>query len=145
MKPNKVRAIAICVFRDSDRIFVAEGHDPVKNQAFYRPLGGTIEFGERGYETVVRELLEEIGAEIKNVRYLGTVENVFTYNGKEGHEIVLVYDGDFADRAMYDQTKAVTAYDDGEVNFQAIWKRLDEFGEGAPLYPDGLMELLAEE
>jgi hypothetical protein len=42
---NKIRPIAICVFRHKDRILVAEGYDPVKKQTFYRPLGGVIEFG----------------------------------------------------------------------------------------------------
>ena len=143
MKPNKVRPIAICVLRDGDRIFVAEGHDPVKGETFYRPLGGRIEFGEHGHDTVARELMEEIGAQVRNVRYLGTVENIFTYNGQVGHEIVLVYDAEFADREMYDKV-SVTAYDDGEVNFQAVWKRLDEFGDNAPLYQDGLTDMLAD-
>ena len=36
----------------------------MKGQIFYRPLGGVIEFGERGAETVARELKEEIGADV---------------------------------------------------------------------------------
>ena len=48
MKPNRVRTIAICVFKKGGRIFVAEGYDPAKQETFYRPLGGRIEFGERG-------------------------------------------------------------------------------------------------
>ncbi|MBU4225503.1 MAG: NUDIX domain-containing protein [Chloroflexi bacterium] len=63
MHSEKIRPIAICVCCHKDKILVAEGHDSKKNQTFYRPLGGTIEFGERGEETVRREFVEEIGTE----------------------------------------------------------------------------------
>lgn len=49
----------------------------MKNVAGYRPPGGTIEFGERGAATVVRELREELGADVVEPRYLGTLENIF--------------------------------------------------------------------
>ena len=61
---NKIRPLAICIFRKNDRILVAEGYDPVKNEHFYRPLGGGIEFGEYSEQTIRRELMEEIGAEV---------------------------------------------------------------------------------
>jgi NADH pyrophosphatase NudC (nudix superfamily) len=70
MKPGKVRPLAIGVFRHKGRILAAEGYDRVKKQTFYRPLGGKIEFGETGAEAVARELLEEIGAAVTDLRYL---------------------------------------------------------------------------
>jgi 8-oxo-dGTP pyrophosphatase MutT (NUDIX family) len=143
MKKNHVRAIAICVFRNGDRILVAEGFDEVKNQKFYRPLGGTIEFGEYSAETVRRELLEEIQAEVFDLRYLGTLENIFTFNGEHGHEIVLVYDGKFIDRALYERERL--RGDELGMTFEAIWIDLREIGPGfTPLYPTGLAELLYE-
>ena len=143
MKPNRVRTIAICVFKKGGRIFVAEGYDPAKQETFYRPLGGRIEFGERGKEAIVRELREEINAEVTNIKYLGTLENIFTFNEEPGHEIVLVYEGDFADKAMYEKS-LVTAYGgDGDM-FSAVWKPLSEFGDLTPLYPEGLSDLLAK-
>jgi 8-oxo-dGTP pyrophosphatase MutT (NUDIX family) len=99
---DKIRPIAICVFRHKDRILVAEGYDPVKKQTFYRPLGGGIEFGEKSDHTVRRELLEEINAEVGELWYLGALENIFVFNGAPGHEIVLVYDGVLKDSGLYD-------------------------------------------
>jgi len=93
MKKNKIRPLAICVFCNHNRILVAEGYDPVKKQTFYRPLGGGIEFGESSEHTIHRELMEEIGAEVSDLKYLGTLENIFVFNGEPGHEIVMVYDG----------------------------------------------------
>ncbi len=93
MKRGKVRPLAICVIIEDGNILVQEGFDQVKMDVFYRPLGGKIKFGELGSVTVARELFEEINAEIINIQYLGTLENIFTYNGDDGHEIVLVYSG----------------------------------------------------
>ncbi|MEX2081522.1 MAG: NUDIX domain-containing protein, partial [Dehalococcoidia bacterium] len=67
-------------------MLVFRGYDAVKEQAFYRPLGGGIEFGETAEEAVIREMREEIGAETRVMRHLMTVENLFTYEGQPGHE-----------------------------------------------------------
>ncbi|MBI4731222.1 MAG: NUDIX domain-containing protein [Chloroflexi bacterium] len=142
MREERIRPIAICVCRNAARILVAEGHDSKKGQTFYRPLGGTIEFSERGEETVRREFREEIRADLLEVRYLGMLENIFTYEGRRGHEIVLVYDGQLSDRSLYEND--VISGDELGTPFKAVWKRLDEFGPGKPpVYPDGLLELLA--
>jgi len=139
----RIRPLAICVFRHQDRILVAEGYDAVKDQLFYRPLGGGIEFGEYSEQTVQRELLEEIGAEVCELKFLGTLENVFVFNGTPGHEIVQVYDGAFRDTRLYEQSAIVGREADMEGTFHVVWKHLDEFGEdGSILYPTGLLALL---
>ncbi len=141
MREKKIRPVAICVCRKGNRILVAEYQDTRKNQTFYRPLGGTIEFGERGEETVRREFREEIAAELTEVRYLGTLENIYTYEGRGGHEIVLVYAGSLADIKVYE--KETLQGDEFGQPFKVAWKRLNEFGPGKPpVYPDGLLELL---
>jgi len=140
---NRIRPIAICLFRHHDRILVAEGYDPVKKEAFYRPLGGGIEFGEYSEQTIKRELQEEIGAEVCDLKYLGTLENVFIFNGSPGHEIVQVFDGSLKDAQLYEQTVILGQEADIEDTFQAVWKRIDEFVKGkATLYPNGLLEML---
>lgn len=147
MKPGKLRPLAICVFRRGDRIFAAEGYDEVKRETFYRPLGGRIEFGEYSHQTIARELREEIGAEVANLRYLGTLENIFTYNGKPGHEIVLVYDGEFVDKSIYEREVVMGKEEDEEFygDMKVVWKSLDFFRrDEAPLYPSGLLEMLGQ-
>lgn len=147
MKPGKIRPLAICVFRRGDMILAAEGYDAVKQQTFYRPLGGKIEFGEYGEDTVRREIMEEIGEKVHSLRYLGTLQNIFTFNGKPGHEIVLIYDGAFVDESVYSRDVLHGVEDDDEHggDFKAVWKSLDFFRAGhAPLYPDGLVDLLTQ-
>lgn len=141
MRKEAIRAIAICVFRNGDRILVSEGVDSVKQESFYRPLGGMIEFGEKSEETIRRELMEEINAEVTDLRYLGLLENIFVYEAERGHEIVLVYDGKFADRSLYEKT--VIFGDELGSPIQAIWVTLSELGsKKPPLYPVGLAEIL---
>ena len=140
---SRIRPLAICVFLHNARILVAEGYDPIKKETFYRPLGGGIEFGEYSEQTIRRELLEEIGAEVRELRYLGTLENVYIFNGTPGHEIVQVFDGALRDARLYEQTVILGQEMDIDASFQAVWKHLDEFGEGKLiLYPTGLLELL---
>lgn len=138
---GKIRPIALCIIKQGDRLLLEEGHDPVKNITFYRPLGGGIEFGEPSQKAAIREIREELGAEITNLRPLGIIENIFTYNGQPGHEFVVNYMADFVDKAFYDRPM-IEANDNG-IPFRAVWKYLGDFVDGRyPLYPDGLLDLL---
>jgi len=103
MNMNRIRPVALCLFQHKGRILVSRAYDAVKQDFYCRPLGGGIEFGKRGVETIAREIREELGAEIEKIRWLGTLENLFTGEGKAGHEIVLVFDAGFIDRSLYDQ------------------------------------------
>ena len=142
MKPERIRPIAICVCRDGQRILVTEFR--TKGREYYRPIGGTIEFGERGEQAVRREFREEIMADLAEVRYLGTLENIYTDAGRRGHEIVLVYDGRLTDTSLYQQE--VILGDENGVPFRAVWKTMDAFGPGKPpVYPEGLLALLTDQ
>jgi ADP-ribose pyrophosphatase YjhB (NUDIX family) len=115
--------------------------DEVKGVVGWRLPGGTIEFGERGSETVVREIHEELGVEIQGAAYLGTVENIFTYLGARGHELVRVYAARFADQRLYERDHFDCIEVDGS-RFTCVWKPIADFRAGVPLYPEGLLELV---
>jgi ADP-ribose pyrophosphatase YjhB (NUDIX family) len=121
---SQIRVIALCLFSRDGAILVNEGHDPIANCTFVRPLGGAIEFGETGSTAVIREIREELGAEVRSVRYLGTFENLFTYLGEQLHEVVLVYDARFADGRLYEQPYLEGRETDGGV-IRASWRELD--------------------
>ena len=136
------RPVALCLFTNNGRLLAAKGTDSVKQTEFYRPLGGMIEFGEYGIDAVQREIMEETGQKIKNVKYLGTLENIFTYEGKSGHEIVLMYDAEFLDKSIYEKEYI----DIVEVDWcKAIWVNIEDcIGRKITIYPDGIGELLTK-
>jgi 8-oxo-dGTP pyrophosphatase MutT (NUDIX family) len=126
MREGQIRAISICVFRKDDSILVCEGFDHVKKDYYYRPIGGGVEYGETSSAALEREVLEEIGATITNLKYLGTIENIFTYNGALGHEVVFVYDAEFVEKSFYDKTTFFGEEDNGGI-IKLSWKPLSEF------------------
>ncbi|MBP3953108.1 NUDIX hydrolase [Bacillus suaedae] len=142
MKKGTIRAIAICVFKKKDSILVCEGFDEFKQEYYYRPIGGGIEYGETSSNALKREVLEEIGANIINVHFLGVTENIFTYNGDLGHEIVFVYDAEFVDKSFYEKP-SFEGYEDNGVAFKLYWKPISDFKNSKlKLVPENLIMLL---
>ncbi|MDY0095801.1 MAG: NUDIX hydrolase [Candidatus Vecturithrix sp.] len=141
MSVPRIRPLALCIFQKDQQILVYEGYDPVKQETFYRPLGGGIEFGEQSTQTAVREMREELHAEICNLRYLGCLENIFVYNGVPGHELIQVYRAEFVDSGLYDGTPQASEIDGSPI--KTVWKSLEDLKIGkSPLYPTGLLQLL---
>lgn len=143
---KRIRPLALALIRRGDEILVEEGRDEVKNETFFRLLGGTIDFGEKGADAVRRELREELGVESEVKVLLGALENVFTYEGEPSHEIVLIYECSLHDDSMYarDEWEAHETTPDGVVTHKLAWKRLDSFRTGGEiLYPEGLLALSA--
>ena len=137
-----IRPISICLFRHGSRILVCDLHDPTGNRHFYRPMGGGIEFGETSLEALRREVQEELGVEISNPRLLGTLENIFVYDNRRGHEVVFVYDARLVDEQLY-RTPCFQGVEDNGLPFDLCWIDVDALGpDSPPLYPDGLLELL---
>ena len=124
-----------------DELLVFEGYDRVKDEVYYRPLGGGIEFGEHSQEALRREFREELGVELADVRYLATTENIFVCNSQRGHEIILLYEVTLADQSLY-KRETLEVHEETET-LTARWISLREFqGNGLLLYPDGLLAYL---
>ena len=139
---NSIRTIAICLIQDQNRLFVLEGFDPIKGDHFYRPLGGGVDFGEYSADAVVREFQEELGEELAGVVYLDTLENIFTYKGQPGHEIVLLYQGYFTNSELY-QKDEVWCQEDSGKPFKACWISVAELLSGQKrLVPEQLLQRL---
>ena len=141
MSEPSIRNLALCIFHHEGKILVNEFEDPVKRQTLFRPLGGGVEFGERSAETVVREIREELDLPIRDVRLIGTLESLFTYLGKPGHEVVQVYDARFEDHALYQRPWLQGQESDGAA-FRVRWCDSTQFTDESPLVPEGLQALL---
>jgi 8-oxo-dGTP pyrophosphatase MutT (NUDIX family) len=97
----KIRVLALGMIRQGDRLFLGEGYDPIKQESFYRALGGGVDFGETSLAALQREFQEEIQAELTNIQYVACLENIFIYKGKQKHEIIQLYRCDFVDPKFY--------------------------------------------
>ncbi|WP_281177730.1 NUDIX hydrolase [Endozoicomonas arenosclerae] len=136
-----IRNLAICLIEHNEKLFVAEGYDDVKEETFYRPLGGGVEFGELAEQTAVREFKEEMDTEIEVTSYLHTIQNIFTFNGQPGHEMVMLLSARFKDLSFYDK-EVVSCIEEG-TDFVAKWVNKHDFLEGNKvLYPAGLTDYL---
>ncbi|MBW4646128.1 MAG: NUDIX hydrolase [Goleter apudmare HA4340-LM2] len=128
-KSGEIRVLALGLIRDGERIFVSEGYDPVKQLTFYRALGGGVKFGETSRAALEREFQEEIQADLTNIRYLGCIENLFTFNGKQGHEIIQIYQCDFVEPKFY-ELKSLIFSESPQHHHRALWIDIARFKSG---------------
>jgi ADP-ribose pyrophosphatase YjhB (NUDIX family) len=121
---------------------VSFARDPRNGGRYARTIGGGVEVGERTEQALRREIREELGAEIERPHLLGVLENIFTIEGRQQHEIVFVYDAQFADPSFADRHQMPV--NEAACIAPATWVPLSEFGDDTlPLYPRELMMLLA--
>jgi ADP-ribose pyrophosphatase YjhB (NUDIX family) len=140
---SAIRVLAVGIAWRDDEFLVGRGYDPVKDESFFRPLGGAIEFGERSRDAVRREFREELGTEIDVGERIWVTESIFEWNGQAGHEVVFVYDIVFRDERMYEG--ATVEGLEGDTPFEASWVTLESLASGdAPLYPEGLLGILRD-
>ena len=134
-----VLAVAVALLVDRGRLLVTELPDPVTGRTVYRPPGGEVVFGERGHETVRRAFREDFGIALAEVQPLATLESIHRVAGRDGHELVLVYEAAPGDPAVWTQQRLMSRRGD----LSAVWAPVDMFRRGeAPLLPDGLLPLL---
>ena len=141
-KKNGIRPLAVCIIKHNGKLLSGVGHDSVKKETFYRLLGGGIEFGEKAEETLKREFEEELKTGLENIKYITTLENIFTYKGKPGHEIVFVFEADLTNKELYEKDNIPILDDKDSV---AVWQNISDFkSEKLILYPEGVGKFLKE-
>lgn len=128
-KLGKIRVLALGLIRDGGRIFVSEGYDSLQKQTYYRALGGGVDFGETSEAALKREFQEEIQADLTNINYLGCIESIFICNGKQGHEIIQLYECDFVDSKFY-QLESLIFSESKNHQHQALWVDIADFKSG---------------
>ena len=142
---KRIRPVALALIHKDGKILVEQGRDGVKQETFFRLLGGTIEFGEPGAEAVRRELCEELGVECEVKRLVATFDNIFTFAGEACHEILLVYECSVGDERIHSETEweAEESRPKGTVTHKLSWRDPEAFRSGREtFYPEALPALL---
>lgn len=138
MIEGAIRPLALCIVENGDKILVMDGYDSKKDQVFYRILGGGIEFGEHGEKALRREFQEELATDLENIHFIATIENIFTFDGKHGHEIVLLFQGELANKGLYQQDN-IPIIDSNRAH-AASWQKISDFKDNKLiLYPENIL------
>ncbi|MED1512332.1 NUDIX hydrolase [Bacillus proteolyticus] len=133
------RAKAFGITIHHSRLLVQEYH--TGDETYYRPLGGSIELGEKSAHTVIREFKEELHTEVKIIDYLGCLENIFPLDGEIGHEIIQLYSLRLLDKSLYEM-EIMNIQDEQTVSY-AKWIPITAFIQKEKiLYPDGILKYI---
>jgi len=134
MAKCKIKAKAMGIFAHEGRMLVMDCFDEIKAKAYYRLLGGHIEFGERSDETLRREMMEELAAEVEVYEQLEVAQAIFTFQDRPHHEIVVIHRAAFADPSFNTREDLRNIEPDKDEPF--IWVPIAELLDGpTPLYP----------
>jgi len=136
----KIKALAYFEFQN--KLLVSEFQEPISKDYLYRPIGGTVEFGEYTKDALYREILEEINSPIEIDSLLCVIESIFQYNNESCHEIVYFYKSKFVDKSWYeDRIHYLTESDGSRLPMKWVPKSL--FKENhLRLVPEKLLEFI---
>ncbi|MEL6927220.1 MAG: NUDIX hydrolase [Cyanobacteria bacterium J06600_6] len=113
----RVAGIAI----DCDRVLL----HTTKRDDFWSFPGGRVEMGENSADSLIREMKEELDADVEVIRLLWLVENFFVYNQKNYHEICFYYLMEFTERSPYLDKDTSFRGVEIDLNLQFNWFPVD--------------------
>jgi ADP-ribose pyrophosphatase YjhB (NUDIX family) len=114
------------------RLLAAEIYDSEGRVAGVRPLGGTVEFGESSQTALKREFLEELGVEVEVLSAPRVIENLYVFEGENGHEIMFVFEIEFVSND-YRHDETITFNESDGTSGVARWYALEELDRpGSP-------------
>ena len=139
-KFKEIRPIVLGIVKKENKILVSEGYDKVKNEVFYRSIGGGIEFLEDSKEALKREFKEELNIDISVEEFLGIAENIFVFNGRKGHELILFYNVNIKDEDYKEKYHII----DDNCETDAMWIDINKFkNKELKIYPEQIFKYLS--
>ena len=124
--------IRVAVLVRTKRGIIVENH--ASGYSFL--LGGRVQVNETSEDAARREVFEEIGVEVKNLRMKAVVENFFKQGSRHIHEICLVYSADeIPEVALGEKFAELNPIEVEQSDLKPkIMKRIVEHGEGGILH-----------
>ncbi len=87
---NSFEVIARALILKNNKILVCKR----KDKDYYFLPGGHVEFGETTKEAIIREIKEERDKTLKNVSFIGIVENNYKEGSIKHHEINIIFEAE---------------------------------------------------
>ena len=81
--------VAVIINENRELLVATRAHEPVKGTLDLP--GGFVDLDETGEEAMSREVKEETGLTVSEIKYLFSVPNIYMYSGFEVHTLDLVY------------------------------------------------------
>jgi 8-oxo-dGTP pyrophosphatase MutT (NUDIX family) len=112
-----------------------------KDDSFVRPPGGHIEYFESSKAAVKREIKEEMGSGVNNLKLEKVIENLFYFEGKRSHDIYFIYSGSLTKKDLY--KKSVISGDENGKLKRFYWITIGEIVKGKEkIVPNGILEVV---
>lgn len=102
---KEIKVKVMCLIEHNGKLLLCNGYDSVKKEKFLRVVGGSIDFGEKAEDAVRREVKEELGSNLENLKFITVIESIFVHEGKKGHEVIFLYKGDLVNKDIYNTEK----------------------------------------
>jgi len=117
-KPKRIfqMRIAGLAFRDGHVLVHRATHE-----TFWTFPGSRAEMGETSAETLAREMVEELGAEVQVGRLLWAVENFFHYEEKHWHELGFYYLMELPESFPFHPSDIIHRVQDGKNQLEFRW------------------------
>ncbi len=87
---NSFEVIARALILKNNKILICKR----KDRDYYFLPGGHVEFGETTKEAIIREIKEERDRTLKNVSFIGIVENNYEEESIKRHEINIIFEAE---------------------------------------------------
>jgi 8-oxo-dGTP diphosphatase len=104
--------ISRALIKKDDKILLCRS---ITRDYYFFP-GGHVELGEISSDALVREMREERGSNIKNLKFIGLIENIYKEKENTKYEINIVFDAEEEN----DEIETITKEDHIEFEFMTI-------------------------
>lgn len=141
--PTHIKAKALGLHWREGKLLAAEVYDDQGQLQGVRPIGGSIEFGERWQSALIREFKEELGVDVEIKGSPIVMENIYTHEGEVGHEVLFICEVIFCS-AMFTGLNTIEFHEDNGTPCIARWFDLTtlDLPGGPALFPEGLKTTL---
>ena len=114
-----------------------------KNIDFVVLPGGRVEIGESSIESLKREMVEELGANISIVSLKAIIENFFNFDGYDYHELQYVYVAKFEDESIQNHTGEFIGIEAKDYYEWFSFEDLDKINYKPAMLKDAIKEALS--